>query len=244
MPRSTRTTRADPLAAFEAPTREWFEGSFERPTDAQAQGWPAIAAGEHTLICAPTGSGKTLAAFLWCLDRLLTEEPPADPQDAAARALRLAAQGAGPRRRSQPALTAGRHRAGRRAAGCVRRATCAWGCAPATRPAQERRAFGRKPPDILVHHARVAVPASSPPQAREALRNVHWVILDEIHALAGTKRGAHLALSLERLETLTRDGRRSASGCRPRSDRCPRWPPTSAAASRRDGRRGRRRRVR
>ncbi len=68
----SRSDGQDPLAAFSAATRAWFEGSFEAPTAAQAQGWPAIAAGEHTLICAPTGSGKTLAAFLWCLDRLLT----------------------------------------------------------------------------------------------------------------------------------------------------------------------------
>ena len=80
MSRSPRaTTTADPLSAFESATRDWFAASFEAPTAAQAQGWPAIAAGEHTLICAPTGSGKTLAAFLWTLDRLLTEEPPKDP---------------------------------------------------------------------------------------------------------------------------------------------------------------------
>ncbi len=73
MSRSSRVARHDPLAAFEPATRDWFRGSFETPTAAQAQGWPAIAAGQHTLICAPTGSGKTLAAFLWCLDRLLAE---------------------------------------------------------------------------------------------------------------------------------------------------------------------------
>ena len=80
MPRRRKSAPTDPLASFEAPTREWFEASFKAPTEAQAQGWPAIAGGEHTLICAPTGSGKTLAAFLWCLDRLLTEEPPDDPR--------------------------------------------------------------------------------------------------------------------------------------------------------------------
>ncbi|MFV2063852.1 MAG: DEAD/DEAH box helicase, partial [Chloroflexota bacterium] len=71
MPRSSRTIKADPLATFERATQEWFRSTFERPTDAQAQGWPAITAGKHTLICAPTGSGKPLAAFLWCLGRLL-----------------------------------------------------------------------------------------------------------------------------------------------------------------------------
>ena len=83
MPRSSKRPAADPLAAFERPTREWFESSFAGPTDAQAQGWPAIAGGEHTLICAPTGSGKTLAAFLWCLDRLNHEPPTVGPQGAA-----------------------------------------------------------------------------------------------------------------------------------------------------------------
>ena len=70
----------DPLAAFSDATQNWFRSSFEEPTPAQAQGWPAIAAGEHTLICAPTGSGKTLAAFLWCIDRLMSEPLPEDPQ--------------------------------------------------------------------------------------------------------------------------------------------------------------------
>ena len=69
----------DPLAAFSAATRDWFAASFDAPTAAQALGWPAIASGAHTLICAPTGSGKTLAAFLWCLDRLMAEPVPDDP---------------------------------------------------------------------------------------------------------------------------------------------------------------------
>src|SRR3990172_3830862 len=83
--RSTTTPHADPLAPFQPATRDWFRSAFDAPTAAQAQGWPAIARGEHTLICAPTGSGKTLAAFLWCLDRLMTEPRPADPP----RALRV-----------------------------------------------------------------------------------------------------------------------------------------------------------
>ena len=79
MSRSRRATTADPLDAFAPATRDWFRSSFEAPTEAQSQGWPAIAAGDHTLICAPTGSGKTLAAFLWCLDRLRIEEAPTEP---------------------------------------------------------------------------------------------------------------------------------------------------------------------
>ncbi len=201
MPHSTRTARTDPLAAFEAPTRAWFDGAFARPTDAQAQGWPAIAAGDHTLICAPTGSGKTLAAFLWCLDRLLTEEPPADPT------ARLRVLYVSPLKalvhdvdRNLRAPLAGIGLAADRLGAPARDVRV--GMRTGDTPAQERRAFGRKPPDILV-----TTPESLylilTSQAREALRNVRWVIIDEIHALAGTKRGAHLALSLERLETLT-----------------------------------------
>ena len=80
-----RSPVADPLAPFSPAVRDWFEASFEAPTEAQAEGWAAIARGEHTLIHAPTGSGKTLAAFLWCLDRLVRRpEPAADPRDARA----------------------------------------------------------------------------------------------------------------------------------------------------------------
>ncbi len=201
MSRTRRTTTQDPLMAFEPATREWFQGSFEGPTDAQAQGWPAIAAGEHTLICAPTGSGKTLAAFLWCLDRLLTEEAPSDPRE------RLRVLYISPLKalvhdvdRNLRSPLAGIGLAADRLGAPARDVRV--GMRTGDTPAQERRAFGRKPPDILV-----TTPESLylilTSQAREALRNVRWVILDEIHVLAGTKRGAHLALSLERLETLT-----------------------------------------
>jgi len=200
VPRSTRNPKVDPLASFEAPTREWFAGAFAGPTDAQAQGWPAIAAGEHTLICAPTGSGKTLAAFLWCLDRLLTEEPPTDPRE------RLRVLYVSPLKalvhdvdRNLRSPLAGIGLAADRLG--VPTKDVRVGMRTGDTPAQERRAFGKKPPDILV-----TTPESLylilTSQAREALRNVQWVIVDEIHALAGTKRGAHLALSLERLETL------------------------------------------
>ena len=196
----TAVTSQDPLDAFHPATRDWFGASFAEPTAAQAQGWPAIAAGEHTLICAPTGSGKTLAAFLWCLDRLMAEPPPADSQrrlrvlyvsplkalvhdvDRNLRAplagIALAAQARG----EQPSEV----RVGMRTGDT---------------PADERRAFGKHPPDILVTtpESLYLILTSA---AREALRGVEWVIVDEIHALANTKRGAHLALSLERLEAL------------------------------------------
>ncbi len=201
MPRSDRTIAPDPLASFHEPTRAWFASSFAEPTDAQAQGWPAIAAGEHTLICAPTGSGKTLAAFLWCLDRLLSAEPPADPR-ARLRVLYVSPLKAlvhDVDRNLRSPLAGISLAAGRLGAAATEVRV---GMRTGDTPAVERRAFGKKPPDILV-----TTPESLylilTSQAREALRNVQWVILDEIHALAGTKRGAHLALSLERLETLT-----------------------------------------
>ncbi len=201
MPRSRRSSAPDPLAPFSAAAQAWFASSFPGPTDAQAQGWPAIAGGEHTLICAPTGSGKTLAAFLWCLDRLLGEEPPTDPRS------RLRVLYVSPLKalvhdvdRNLRSPLAGISLAAERLGAATRDVRV--GMRTGDTPAQERRAFGRKPPDILV-----TTPESLylilTSQARDALRNVQWVIVDEIHALAGTKRGAHLALSLERLETLT-----------------------------------------
>ena len=199
----SRTT-VDPLAPFGPAVRAWFEATFEAPTPAQSEGWAAIANGHHTLIHAPTGSGKTLAAFLWCLDRLVEHPRPAPTQRAARhrpRALRQPAQGADLRRRAQPPGPPRRHRPrGRRA----------WATEPprihvASRtgdtPADERRDLVRHPPDILV-----TTPESLylllTSQAREILRGVEHVIVDEVHAIAGTKRGAHLALSLERLEIL------------------------------------------
>jgi ATP-dependent helicase Lhr and Lhr-like helicase len=191
---------ADPLSAFRQSTADWFRASFERPTDAQAQGWPAITGGEHTLICAPTGSGKTLAAFLWCLDRLLAEPVPDDPQ----RRLRvlyvspLKALAHDVQRNLRAPLT-GISAAARITGEDVREVQVAMRTGDT--PADERRAFGRRPPDILV-----TTPESLylllTSAAREALRGIEWVIVDEIHALAGTKRGAHLGLSLERLEEL------------------------------------------
>jgi ATP-dependent Lhr-like helicase len=198
---ATAITDGDPLAAFHPATRAWFEDAFEEPTAAQAQGWPAIAAGSHTLICAPTGSGKTLAAFLWCIDRLMGEPPPTDPL------ARLRVLYVSPLKalvhdvdRNLRAPMAGIRLAAERLGG--RATDISVGMRTGDTPAEERRAFGKHPPDILV-----TTPESLylllTSQAREALRSVRWVIVDEIHALAPTKRGAHLALSLERLAALT-----------------------------------------
>ena len=196
---------ADPLRRFSPLAATWFRDAFAEPTAAQAAAWDAIAEGRDTLVVAPTGSGKTLAAFLWALDRLAAE-PPADPADTAARAVRLAAEGAGRRHRTQPAVAPGRHarrrRAGRHPAAADRRGD------PLGRHAAKKTAAGssKHPPDILI-----TTPESLflilTSQAREALRGVETVIVDEVHAVAGTKRGAHLALSLERVDELL--GRRA-----------------------------------
>ena len=191
----------DPLTAFTPAAADWFRSTFAEPTAAQAQGWPAIAGGEHTLICAPTGSGKTLAAFLWCLDRLMSEPGPEDPLR------RLRVLYISPLKalvhdvnRNLRSPLAGIALAGRNRQSSPREVLVQMRTGDT--PADERRAFGKRPPDILV-----TTPESLylllTSAAREALRGVEWVILDEIHALAGTKRGAHLAISLERLEALT-----------------------------------------
>jgi ATP-dependent helicase Lhr and Lhr-like helicase len=204
-PSSTRPQApgTDALAPFSAPVREWFAATFEAPTDAQRDGWRQIAAGRHTLIHAPTGSGKTLAAFLWCLDRLAREPGP-------------------PRTREQPghvrvlyisplkALTYDVERNLRAPLAGIGLAATRLGepvpqIAVASRtgdtPAEDRRDIVRHPPDILI-----TTPESLylmlTSGAREVLRQVEHVIVDEVHAIAGTKRGAHLALSLERLEKL------------------------------------------
>ena len=190
----------DPLSRFRPATADWFRAAFASPTPAQALGWPAIEAGRHVLICAPTGSGKTLAAFLWCLDRVLGEPAPTDP----ARVLRvvyvspLKALAYDVERNLRSPLTGIALAA--EARGETGRAVRV-GLRTGDTPARERRTLGRHPPEILV-----TTPESLylilTSEARAALATTEWLIVDEIHALAGTKRGAHLALSLERLEAL------------------------------------------
>ncbi|HLH14928.1 MAG TPA: DEAD/DEAH box helicase, partial [Solirubrobacteraceae bacterium] len=185
-----------PLSSFSAATREWFERSFACPTPAQAQAWPPIARGEHVLLSAPTGSGKTLAAFLWALDRL--SAPPAP-----------GAAGAGTRVVYVSPLKALAYDIERNLRAPLRgiAAAGAEGGAEEVRvgirtgdtPQRERAAMVRNPPQILV-----TTPESLylilTSQARAMLTGVEAVIVDEIHAVAATKRGAHLALTLERLE--------------------------------------------
>ncbi|HEV8115991.1 MAG TPA: DEAD/DEAH box helicase, partial [Acidimicrobiales bacterium] len=194
------------LERFSEVTRRWFAGAFEAPTPAQEQGWEAIAEGRHTLICAPTGSGKTLAAFLWSIDRLLTGPPPVGDGQ------RLRTLYVSPLK----ALTYDVERNLRAPlAGIANEASRAGVALPelrvATRtgdtPADERRQLARHPPDVLI-----TTPESLylllTSQAREILASVEAVIVDEVHAVAATKRGAHLALSLERLERLVVAGDR------------------------------------
>jgi ATP-dependent Lhr-like helicase len=175
----------DSLGVFQDKTRAWFEGVFEAPTPAQAHGWPAIASGANVLIQAPTGSGKTLAAFLYGIDRL-------DPR--AGEGLRLV---------YVSPLKALNYDVERnlRAPLAGLRSELTVAVRTGDTPQKERRAMLRKPPDVLI-----TTPESLflllTSQARAMLAGVETLILDEVHAVAGTKRGAHLALSVERLEAI------------------------------------------
>ncbi|HEY0279578.1 MAG TPA: DEAD/DEAH box helicase, partial [Solirubrobacterales bacterium] len=189
--RSKSTTKSDPLAPFSAATRRWFEASFEGPTPAQAGGWEAIAGGENALICAPTGSGKTLASFLWGIDKLAREPELGtgvklvyiSPLKALSydieRNLRAPLRGIG--------------------------ADISVGLRTGDTPQKDRRAMAKTPPDILITtpESLYLMMSSS---VREILTGVEAVIVDEIHAVAQTKRGSHLALTLERLDHLVRNG--------------------------------------
>jgi ATP-dependent helicase Lhr and Lhr-like helicase len=190
----------DPLEPFSPSVAAWFSTTFAEPTAAQAQGWPAIASGEHTLILAPTGSGKTLAAFLWGLDRLVSTPPPADKERrtrllylSPLRALAVDVE------KNLRAPLMGIGLAAERLGVDFHPPTV--GMRTGDTPADERRKLVRNPPDLLI-----TTPESLylmlTSAARETLRGVEAVIVDEIHALAPTKRGTHLALSLERLDAL------------------------------------------
>ena len=175
----------DPLSVFSPVTRAWFERTFAAPTPAQQLGWPAIASGSHVLIQAPTGSGKTLTAFLYALDRL------------------AATPNAGLRVLYVSPLKALNYDIERNLRGPLAGLQSQVRVAVRTgdTPAKERRELVSEPPDILI-----TTPESLylmlTSQARETLRGVETLILDEVHAVAGTKRGSHLALSVERLEAL------------------------------------------
>ncbi|MEV7603456.1 ATP-dependent helicase [Kitasatospora sp. NPDC089797] len=197
----------DPLAGFAPTTRAWFTGAFPAPTTAQAEAWRAIGQDTDVLVVAPTGSGKTLAAFLSALDRLSSTPPPAEPKRRC-RVLYvspLKALAVDVERNLRAPLTGLRQAAVRLG---LPEPEVQVAIRSGDTPAADRRRFATHPPDILI-----TTPESLflllTSASREALRGVDTVILDEVHAVAGTKRGAHLALSLERLdELLDRPARR------------------------------------
>lgn len=197
-----------PLADFSPAVREWFRRRFGAPSPAQARGWPVIARaadppGHDVLLCAPTGSGKTLAAFMWAIDRLIGEAAAGrlsdtvsvlyvSPLKALANDIRLNLE--------EPL-------AGVRAVAAemgIELAPVRAGLRTGDTPANERNAMLRRPPQILVTTPESLFILLTSPRFREKLRAVRYVIVDELHAIAGDKRGAHLALTLERLERLVR----------------------------------------
>ncbi|WP_354642518.1 ATP-dependent helicase [Kitasatospora camelliae] len=200
-------TLPDPLDGFAPATRAWFRGAFSAPTEAQARAWEAIRSGTDVLVVAPTGSGKTLAAFLSALDGLSSTPPPADPRRRC-RVLYISplkALAVDVERNLRAPLTGLRQAAVRLG---LPEPEVQVAIRSGDTPAADRRRFTTHPPDILI-----TTPESLflllTSAAREALRGIDTVILDEVHAVAGTKRGAHLALSLERLdELLERPARR------------------------------------
>ncbi|GAA4582014.1 ATP-dependent helicase [Planotetraspora phitsanulokensis] len=209
--------RVSALDGFSPVTRQWFTGAFAAPTAAQEGAWSSIARGDNTLVVAPTGSGKTLAAFLWAIDRLAIEHAAA-PEAAAERPARGGrGKPAGPARpcrvlyvsplkalavdveRNLRAPLAGIKQTARLMGSPAPEISVAIRSGDTT--ADDRRRFAARPSDILI-----TTPESLflllTSQAREALRGVETVVIDEVHAVAATKRGAHLALSLERLDAL------------------------------------------
>jgi ATP-dependent helicase Lhr and Lhr-like helicase len=188
------------LDLFSPPVRDWFEASFAEPTSVQERGWAEVARGRHVLMAAPTGSGKTLAAFLWCLDRLASEPMPAEAERCRVLYVSpLKALAHDVDRNLRSPLVGIRHQM--EAAGKTP-PDISVAIRTGDTPADLRRSMERHPPDILI-----TTPESLflllTSAARKILGSVRWLIVDEIHSVASTKRGSHLALSLERLCELT-----------------------------------------
>jgi ATP-dependent helicase Lhr and Lhr-like helicase len=210
--KAKKSKKPDPLAPFSEPVRRWFEASFEGPTPAQVGGWEAISGGANALICAPTGSGKTLASFLWGIDRLVRE-----PE-----------LGTGVRIVYVSPLKALSYDIERNLRAPLRGigAEISVGLRTGDTPQSERRAMRKNPPDILITTPESLYLMLSS-EVRAILGTTEAVIVDEIHAVAQTKRGSHLALTLERLEHLVEASR--AAGPVAAGDPPP--PPVAKASS-------------
>ncbi|MHC2998617.1 DNA glycosylase AlkZ-like family protein [Microbacterium sp. HJ5] len=204
---------SDVLERFSPATQDWFRGAFSSPTAAQIGAWDAISKGKHALVVAPTGSGKTLSAFLWAIDRVFREKDASAPAATTGRRRRadaspsptrilyispLKALGVDVERNLRSPLV-GIHQSGRRLGVAVPDVTV--GVRSGDTTSSDRRKLVTAPPDILI-----TTPESLylmlTSQAGETLKGVHTVIVDEVHAVAATKRGAHLAVSLERLDAM------------------------------------------
>lgn len=196
----TKGKRADVLERFSPATAEWFRSSFSAPTAAQEGAWDAISSGHHCVVVAPTGSGKTLSAFLWAIDRMASEPVPEERLERC-RVLYVSpmkALAVDVERNLRAPLVGIGHAATRLE---LPPPDIGVSVRSGDTPANERRAFARTPTDILITtpESLFLMLTSS---VREALKGIETVIVDEVHAVAGTKRGAHLALSLERLDAL------------------------------------------